>query len=122
MTYSVVRLPPLAAPVDQLWHVLMDLSEQLTVPWTLVGGQMVLLHAVEHGRVPPQISQDGDLIADVRSEQGAITAVVDLLTGKGFELDGSAPKDWPTGTSDPPTRGPWPSTYWRPRGLGRTQT
>ena len=43
MTYPVVRLPPLAAPVDQLWHVLMDLSEQLTVPWTLVGGQMVLL-------------------------------------------------------------------------------
>ena len=46
MTYPIVRLPPLAAPVDQLWHVLMDLSEQLTVPWTLVGGQMVLLHAV----------------------------------------------------------------------------
>ena len=92
MTYPIVRLPPLAAPVDQLWHVLMDLSEQLTVPWTLVGGQMVLLHAVEHGRVPPQISQDGDLIADVRSEQGAITAVVDLLTGTGFELDGISPE------------------------------
>ena len=92
MTYPIVRLPPLAAPVDQLWHVLMDLSEQLTVPWALVGGQMVLLHAVEHGRVPPQISQDGDLIADVRSEQGAITAVVDLLTGTGFELDGISPE------------------------------
>jgi len=92
MTYPIVRLPPLAAPVDQLWHVLLNLSEQLTVPWTLVGGQMVLLHAAEHGRVPPQISQDGDLIADVRSEQGAITAVVDLLTGTGFELDGISPE------------------------------
>lgn len=39
MTYPIVRLPPLAAPVDQLWHVLLNLSEQLTVPWTLVGGQ-----------------------------------------------------------------------------------
>ena len=92
MTHPVVSLPPLAAPVDQLWHVLLRLAEQLTVPWTLVGGQMVLLHAVEHGRVPPQISQDGDLIADVRSEQGAITAVVNLLTGMGFELDGASPE------------------------------
>lgn len=121
MTYPVVRLPPLAAPVDQLWHVLLNLSEQLTVPWTLVGGQMVLLHAVEHGRVPPQISQDGDLIADVRSEQGAIAAVVDLLTGTGFELDGISPEGLAHRYVRPLSRGPWPSTYWRPRGLGRTQ-
>lgn len=92
MNYPVVRLPPLAAPVDQLWHVLLDLAEQLTVSWTLVGGQMVLLHAVERGRVPPQISQDGDVIADVRSQQGAIAAVVDLLIRAGFELDGISPE------------------------------
>ncbi len=88
MTHPVVRLPALPAPVDQLWHVLLDLSDQLTVPWTLVGGQMVLLHALEHGQVPPQISQDGDVIADVRSEQGAITAVVATLAGAGFDLEG----------------------------------
>jgi hypothetical protein len=40
----VIELPPLASPVDQLWHAILDLSERLTVPWTLVGGQMVLLH------------------------------------------------------------------------------
>lgn len=88
MKHPVIRLPLLAAPVDQLWHVLLDLSEQLTVSWTLVGGQMVLLHALEHGRVPPQISQDGDVIADVRSEHGAITAVVGALVGAGFDLAG----------------------------------
>lgn len=32
MTYPIVRLPPLAAPVDQFWHVLLNVSEQLTVP------------------------------------------------------------------------------------------
>ena len=122
MTYPVVRLRPLAAPVDQLRHVLLNLSEQLTVPWTLVGGQMVLLHAVEHGRVPPQISQDGDLIADVRSEQRAITAVVDLLTGTGFELDGISPE----GLANRYVRPAHPRSVAidvrRPKGLGRTQT
>jgi hypothetical protein len=59
---AAVTLPPLPAPVDRLWHVLLDLASGLRVPWTLPGGQMVLLHALEHGQVPPQISQDGDLV------------------------------------------------------------
>jgi hypothetical protein len=32
----VIHLPPLASPVNQLWHVLLDLSAALSVPWTLV--------------------------------------------------------------------------------------
>ena len=60
MSRPTITLPPLAHPVDELWHVLLDLAETLRAPWTLVGGQMVLLHALEHGQVPPQISQDGD--------------------------------------------------------------
>lgn len=47
MTPVVVQLPALPAPVDQLWHVLLDLGERLRVPWTVVGGQMVLLHALD---------------------------------------------------------------------------
>jgi hypothetical protein len=77
-----------ASPVDQLWHVLLDLGEQLTVPWTLVGGQMVLLHALEHGRVPPPISQDGELVADVRAQPGALSIVVKALSSLSFELEG----------------------------------
>lgn len=80
-----IELPPLAAPVDQLWHVLLDLSEQLTVAWTLIGGQMVLLHALEHGQLPPQISQDGDVVADVRTTQSAVHDVVAALEAAGFE-------------------------------------
>jgi hypothetical protein len=64
---ATVELPPLAAPVDQLWHVLLDLGGEFTVPWTLVGGQVVLLLTFERGQVPPQISQDGDVVADIRS-------------------------------------------------------
>jgi hypothetical protein len=83
-----VILPPLAAPVDQLWHALLDLSERLTVPWTLIGGQMVLLHALEHRQVPPQISQDGDVVADVRASPGAVKDVVAALADAGFAAAG----------------------------------
>lgn len=46
--------------------MLLDLGESLDVPWTLVGGQMVLLHVLKHGQVAPQVSQDGDVVADIR--------------------------------------------------------
>jgi hypothetical protein len=87
VTTPTIELPPLAMPVDELWHVLLDLGEQLTVGWALVGGQMVLLHALEHGRVPPQISQDGDIVADVRTRQSAVHDVVAALEAAGFEPD-----------------------------------
>lgn len=83
---TVVDLPILPAPVDELWHTLLDLGNRLAVPWALIGGQMVLLHAIEHGRVPPQVSQDGDVIADVRADPGALTHVVAGLEDLGFAL------------------------------------
>ena len=85
---AAIELPRMPAPIDQLWHVLMDLEERLTVPWTLVGGQMVLLHALEHGAVPPQVSQDGDVVADIRANRHALTLVVDVLDQLGFQLGG----------------------------------
>jgi hypothetical protein len=84
MTTQRVVLPPLAAPVDLLWHLLLDLRELLTVKWTVIGGQMVLLHALEHGRLPPQISQDGDVIADVRADPGALGSVTAALISLRF--------------------------------------
>lgn len=82
-----IELPPLPSPVNALWHVLLDLDETLDVPWTLVGGQMVLLHVLEHGQVPPQVSQDGDVVADVRAVPDALARVVAALEEAGFELE-----------------------------------
>ncbi|MDX3852139.1 hypothetical protein [Streptomyces sp. AK02-01A] len=45
----------------------MDLSEKVPRAWTLIGGQMVLLHGLEHGRTPPAASLDLDVLADVVS-------------------------------------------------------
>ncbi|MFO6451483.1 MULTISPECIES: hypothetical protein [unclassified Aeromicrobium] len=79
-----IELPPLFAPVDKLWHVLLDLGERLTVPWSVIGGQMVLLHVLEHGLEPPQISQDGDVIADIRADPAALMAISAELEDMGF--------------------------------------
>lgn len=82
-----IELPPLPSPVDALWHVLLDLGETLDVPWTLVGGQMVLLHVLEHGQVPPQVSQDGDVVADIRAVPDALAHLVAALEEAGFALE-----------------------------------
>ena len=78
-------LPTLGDPVDELWEVFLDLAERLKVDWTIVGGQMVLLHALEHGTVPPTVSQDGDVIADVRATRKALRKVAAVLEAMGFE-------------------------------------
>lgn len=110
MSPPTVVLPPLGQPVDELWHVLLDLAEVLQVRWTLVGGQMVLLHALEHGQVPPHVSQDGDVLADIRATPTALKVVVAALMGYGFALDGVSPDGIahrytkPAGASDLPLR------------------
>lgn len=87
MTVPPIRLPSMGQPVDELWTFLLDLAERLTVRWTLIGGQMVMLHALEHGRSPSQVSQDGDLVADVRADQGSLHTVVEALELAGFGLE-----------------------------------
>jgi hypothetical protein len=85
---ATVRLPVLPGPVHELWHALMDLAEATPAGWTLIGGQMVLLHALEHQVSPPQVSEDGDVVANVRASTGAIRRVVTSLESAGFVADG----------------------------------
>jgi hypothetical protein len=49
---------------------------------------MVLLHALAHDQIPPQFSQDGDVICDVRASPVAIRDVVRELADRGFEPAG----------------------------------
>lgn len=72
MTRPQVRLPPLGDPVDELWEVLLKLGRTRGLPWMLIGGQMMLLTALEHHREPVQVSQDGDAVADIRAEPQAL--------------------------------------------------
>lgn len=62
----MIDLPPLGALEATLWDALLDIAERMPEGWTLIGGQMVLLHGLEKERIPPRISEDLDLVVDVR--------------------------------------------------------
>lgn len=96
MTFPVVerepvRLPKLAGHDDELWDTLIELSDVRPGEWTLIGGQMVFLHAVEHGAIPPRISTDLDVLVNARITGRPVAAFAAGLEGLGFEQDGISP-------------------------------
>jgi hypothetical protein len=86
-----VRLPTLVGHDDELWGTLIDLSEVRPGEWTLIGGQMVFLHAIEHGATPPRISTDLDVLINARITGRPIAAFAASVEDLGFELDGISP-------------------------------
>ncbi|MFB6577152.1 hypothetical protein ACFCYC_06840 [Streptomyces sp. NPDC056402] len=79
-------------PLMELWGVLFDLAEQVPDAWSLIGGQMVLLHGLEHGRTPPAASADLDVLADVQSDQQSLRRLVAALERLGFSPAGMSPQ------------------------------
>ena len=63
--------------------MILDLAESAT-GWTLIGGQLVFPHALEQGRTPPRVSEDVDLVVDVRVRPPALPALVEVLAAAGF--------------------------------------
>ncbi|WP_226651363.1 hypothetical protein [Streptomyces hydrogenans] len=60
--------------------------------WTLIGGQMVLLHGLEHDRTPPGVSLDLDVLANLLSNQRSLQILVSALEALGFESAGLSPE------------------------------
>ena len=86
-----VRLPTLAGHDNELWDTLIELGEIRPGDWTLIGGQMVFLHAAEHGVTPPRISTDLDVLVNARIVGRPISAFVADIVERGFDLDGISP-------------------------------
>lgn len=96
MTFPIVerepvRLPTLAGHDDELWDTLIELSEVRPGEWTLIGGQMVFLHAIENDTTPPRISTDLDVLVNARITGRPIAAFAAGLENLGFEQDGISP-------------------------------
>jgi hypothetical protein len=62
----VIVLPELAGKGADLWPALIDIAEAISDGWVLVGGQMVLLHAIENDAAWPRVSLDLDVIVNPR--------------------------------------------------------
>lgn len=110
----MIALPPLGDLEDRLWLALMEIAERRAGDWTLVGGQMVLLHALEHGATPPRVSTDLDLVVDARVRPPAIPAMAEVLADLGFRLAGIAPD----GVGHRFARGPVAIDLLAPEGAG----
>jgi len=96
VTYPIVdrepvRLPTLVGHDDELWDALIELSEARLGEWTLIGGQMVFLHAIEHGAIPPRVSTDLDVLVNARISGRPLAAFASGLEELGFEQDGISP-------------------------------
>ncbi|MDX6646802.1 MAG: hypothetical protein QOK40_2529 [Miltoncostaeaceae bacterium] len=80
----MIVLPPLGVRGTGLWHALLDVADRVAAAWTLVGGQMVLLHALEHDRPVPRISEDLDLVVDTRVRPRALPILLGTLESLEF--------------------------------------
>ncbi len=84
-----VILPTSDERYSEIWSALLDLTELDVGDWTLIGAQMVLLHGLEHGRTPPRVSQDLDVVVNARAVSRAVRDFVSSLEQLGFELEGA---------------------------------
>jgi hypothetical protein len=88
----VIESDLMTEPLVDLWNVLLDLSEKVQDAWSLIGGQMVLLHGLENSRTPPAASADLDVLADVLSDQRSLSRLVTALGSLGFTPAGMSPQ------------------------------
>ena len=87
-----IELPVLAGVEEALWPVLLELGEVQPSNWTLIGGQMVLLHALERGAGVPRVSTDLDVLVNARVATHAVRDFVRALQQRGFEPAGMSPE------------------------------
>lgn len=87
-----VELPVLSGVDEQLWLALIELTEIEGPTWTLIGGQMVLLHAIENGVLPPRVSTDLDVVVNARVASSAVRELIVELEGRGFSSVGISPQ------------------------------
>ena len=84
---QVIVLPPLGRALTHVWHLLFDLADELPDVWCLIGGLMVALHGMEHGRTDARPSADGDVLVDVRADPTALHRITAFLTARSLEPD-----------------------------------
>lgn len=63
----VAHLGPLTTAGASTWEAIAQLATLVAMNrWAIVGGQMVAIHAALAGVEPPRVTEDGDVVVDVR--------------------------------------------------------
>lgn len=88
-----LELPRLGPHHDELWTTLCDLGDAHAEDWVIIGGQMVMLHALQAGGQPGRVSQDLDTVIDARVRPPALPAFLATLANLGFTSAGVNPDE-----------------------------
>jgi len=83
----LIQMPQLSRALTQVWHLLFDLSQAQPDSWCLVGGLMVMLHGLEHGRSDLRPTADGDVLVDIRARPGALREITRFLSEQGLAAE-----------------------------------
>lgn len=87
-----VELPTLGDHENALWDTLLELADLRPREWTLIGGQMVLVHATEAGVHAPRLSTDLDVLVNARVVADGVRGFVQAIESRGFALAGVSPE------------------------------
>lgn len=88
MTTTVAHIGPLTAQGRATWEAIAELAERVPIDeWVVVGGQMVVVHAALAGVAPPRLTDDGDIVVDVRGAgRRSMETVARTLIDIGFSV------------------------------------
>ncbi len=85
----MIDVPTADERVQELWEGLLELAAEQPHYWTLIGAQMVFLHALEHQADPLRYSADLDVVVDVRLMQGGVRVMAETLERLGYQFSGA---------------------------------
>ena len=89
----VIEIAPPDEASRRLWHAVGDLAELLPRDWTLVGGLMVQLHALEHNVPDVRVTVDIDVLGQARPP-GPLQAIDRALIDAGFDAHPPDPDNY----------------------------
>jgi hypothetical protein len=79
---GVIEIPDAHGALGESWCAAIDLARTHTDDWTIIGAQMVALHAYEHSQTPPRSSLDIDLVVNVRLLANGTRLIAEALQAK----------------------------------------
>jgi hypothetical protein len=89
----MIEIDPPDGASRRLWHAVGELAELLPSEWTLVGGLMVQLHALEHDVPDVRVTVDIDVLGQARPP-GALQAIDRALLDGGFQAHPPDPDNY----------------------------
>ena len=83
-----IALPPMPHEQTASWLGLLDLYNELSEGWTLIGGQLVHLYCAERGETAMRPTNDADMVIDIRASPTMLRTFTQTLSDLGFTSAG----------------------------------